>query len=198
MAMLDRRDVARLLLKAAGLLIALHALIALPISATLLVSQLEGFGGFSQRTGASESMPAVAYLSFSHAGYLVVYIAVGLCLFFGSGRIADRLPIAAGKGTHTGAADFSALEAMLYAVMGVYFLTLGVVDILRALSSLAYNVVMNRLPLTALLDAFAISSYGSYLLDIVVGSVLILRKDGMVALRQRVVAWVHTRRGRPG
>src|SRR6202051_2320615 len=126
--MLRPRDVARLLIRVCGRLIVLEALISLPPAAqgfSLFLRALE----HSNSTNASTE--ALIVLAAQYFALPFIYFIVGLGVIWWERRGIDSAAATKGSTDASYAPTLPEIEAILIAVLGVYFLCDGFTDLIR-------------------------------------------------------------------
>ncbi|MGO4127667.1 hypothetical protein AB4Z01_24960 [Inquilinus sp. YAF38] len=170
------RDIARLLVKIAGLVVIVSAVIDLPV---LLARSLPVQEPMTARDVVTMALvpPAIAAL-------------IGIVMFWGAGRIVDRLlvePAAPGQGTGL---DLRAIEEIAIAALGLYFVATAIADAFYywGKAALYYRVVTeNGYPIPPITpDDFA--GFVSTAARLAIGVVLVLLSRGIVAVRRRLLS----------
>jgi hypothetical protein len=187
--MLRRRDVARLLVKFCGLLIVLEALISLPPAAQGFSLYLRALGHSNSTNASTEALIVLAAQYFALP---FIYFIVGLGVIWwarrGIGAAATE-----GSADANDAPMLPEIEAILIAVLGVYFLCDGFTDLIRTAGWVSFNVIANSSPLGEM-NWFHSVSYGVGFLKLGIGVLLILRREGIVTLRRRIPEWARNAR----
>ncbi len=127
-----------------------------------------------------------------------VYFVTGLGIIWWAKRGIDRA-IAARKSAdgNDASLELPAIEAILVAVLGLYFLCDGIIDLVATAGSVSFEVVLGAAPLGEA-NAQHLLGYGLGCLKIGIGIFLILRRTGFVTLRRRIPEWARgARRWRP-
>lgn len=188
--MLDRRAVARLLVKLGGLLIALYGLISLFEAANLFVVQLRLLN--AAREGLSAFILLTAFVFASP----LVYLIGGLGVMWWAQSGTARAPAADDPPDASGGPRLADIEATLIAILGIYFLCEGLSFVLATAGSMMFNVIVNRMPVGDA-NRFLAADYGAGLVRLVIGMLLIMRREGIAALRGRIPEWVRSARRWP-
>jgi hypothetical protein len=169
---MGQRDLARILIRIAGLIFIVRALIGLPSTVLTTVGMLSRLGQ------STPWFPGTAVrLELWAIGIVPVsYLAVGLALFLFAGRIADRI-VDRQRNEITFQGGWRAWEETAVAVLGLYSFVEGIFDAaglaVAALTQRGY--VINLVVSTALKLGFGIA--------------LMLGARGLVALRLRLIAF---------
>jgi hypothetical protein len=191
--MLRGRDVARLLVKFCGLLVVLQALIRLPEAAqgfSFYLRALKRLGGTSTET--------LMVLAVDYFAQLFIYFIVGIGMIWWARRGVDgSIPTTEESADANNSPKLPEIEAILIAVLGIYFLCDGFTDLIRIAASVSINAIVARIP-WAVANWPNLAGYGVGFLKIGIGILLILRREGIVTLRRRIPEWVqNTRRWKP-
>ena len=137
-------------------------------------------------------------LIISRLGYYVVQFLLGLGIIWWSSRTFRRLAADEPLAKAAEATDFQSVEAILYGLLGTYFIIEGTAWLAGILISGFANTLMNR---TSFGDHLLIEITSGLVLGcaakIMFGIVLILRKNDMAALRVSVAGWIRTARRWP-
>jgi hypothetical protein len=182
--MLHWHAVARLLVKIAGVIMVVNALVGLPAAMYGFIIHLS----LLEREGGSLSAGALFLLVAARLGSSIISAVVGVGLFLWRRRVLvgnerdEHAPIEA-EGLH-------ALEAILIAVLGIYFFADGLIEIIRAVASELLNVVVHAVPWQALLRANLFVFYGAGIMKVILGTLLILRQEGTIAVYNRLRRWI--------
>ena len=190
--MLDRRDVARLLVKFCGLLIALSAVTSLTAAVdffALALRTLENYG-----TGAG--VPALATLALLRFGPSFAYLGVGLGIIWWAKRGIDRAAAARDPADSSGAPQLAEIESILIGVLGVYFLCDGIAGLLRTASWIFFNLVAYGAPVAGTIW-FLSGDFAPAAVNLGIGILLILRREEIATLRRRIPEWVRRARRWP-
>ncbi|HXP74672.1 MAG TPA: hypothetical protein VN823_11050 [Stellaceae bacterium] len=180
---MDQRELARLLIKVAGLLIAVYALIDLPYQIASV------FGLFHQNTGRDLweiiKIPTFWGMTISPAA---ISFGLGLSLFFGGGRIVNRYLVAGSSDVDARAGQLQGLEEVAVAVLGIYLLTGGLIDAARLIAQLLYNAATLK---NSFSEILAMSRSLDWMIStavrVAIGVALMLRGHALVALRRGLV-----------
>jgi hypothetical protein len=192
--MLRRRDVARLLVKFCGLLVVLDALISLPAAAETFLLYLHALKDVKSINASAEAVIALAAHYFAQP---FIYLVVGLAVIWWARPGTDGLAATEGSPDANDAPKLPEIEAILIAVLGVYFLCDGVTDLIRTGGWISINVIANGAPLGGM-NWINSASYAVGFLKLGIGILLILRREGIVTLRRRIPEWVRSaRHGNP-
>jgi hypothetical protein len=183
-----------LLVKIFGVIILVSAVIGLPLSTDGFVVRLSIWNS----AHVHYTWRDVAFVGAGHFGPFVVYMAVGLCFLWWSGRIIDRVGFAPERGETEALAESSDLRNMeisLVAVVGLYFLADGLAELCRV--SLGEAI---RYPLVGSPSLFWNVEIGfivEALVKIIVGILLVLGRGGTVAVLRSARVWVRKMRTWP-
>jgi hypothetical protein len=170
------RDIARLLVKIAGLVIIVSAVIDLPV---LLARSLPIQEPMTARDVIAMTLvpPAIAVL-------------IGIVMFWGAGRVVDRLLVAPAAPGQGGGLDLRAIEEIAIAALGLYFVATAIADAFYywGKAGLYYRYVTeNNIPLPVI----AADDFGGFVSTaarLAIGVVLILFSRGIVAVRRRLLS----------
>lgn len=170
------RDIARLLVKIAGLVIIVSAVIDLPV---LLARSLPIEEPMTARDVIAMALvpPAIAVL-------------IGIVMFWGAGRIADRLLVAPAAPGRGGSLDLRAIEEIAIAALGLYFAATAIADAFYywGKAGLYYRYVTeNNIPLPVI----AADDFGGFVstaVRLAIGLILVLLSRGIVAVRRRLLS----------
>jgi hypothetical protein len=170
------RDIARLLVKIAGLIVIVSAVIDLPV---LLARSLPIQEPMIARDVIAMALvpPAIAVL-------------VGIVLFWGAGRIVDRLLVVPATSGPGGGPDLRAVEEIAIAALGLYFVATGIADAFYywGKAGLYYRYVTeNNFPLPVI-AADDFGGFFSTAARLAIGVVLVLLSRGIVAVRRRLLS----------
>ena len=189
--MLHRRDVVRLLVKFCGLLIVLDAVISLPV---------EGYNFslyLSVLVKGSVKAEALIFLAVEYFSLPFIYLIVGFGIIWWARRGIAGAMRAGDSGSPDDAPQLPEIEAILIAVLGVYYLCDGFTDLVRTTGWITFNVIANGAPLLDMAQVHLIG-YGVAVVKLGIGALLILRREGVATLRRRIPQWAGSaRRWRP-
>lgn len=170
------RDIARLAIKIAGLIIIVSAVTDVP---HLLGRLLPLQPPMTARDVVAMAFapPAIAAL-------------IGLLMFWGAGRIADRLLVAPAPPGQSGGLDLRGIEEIVIAALGLYLVATGIADAVYYWGKVGlYHrmVTENTFPMPVILegDFGGILSTAARLL---IGAMLFLLSRGIVAIRRRLLS----------
>jgi hypothetical protein len=170
------REIARLLVKIAGLIVIVSAVIDLPV---LLGRMLPMEAPMTARDVITMTLmpPAIAGL-------------IGLVMFWGAGRIVDRLLVEPAAPGQAGGVDLRAVEEIAIAALGLYFVATGIADAFYywGKAGLYYRYVAeNGFPMPPIApDDFG--GFVSTAARLAIGLVLVLLSRGIVTARRRLLA----------
>lgn len=169
----------------------LDAMVSLPPAANAFSLYLQALGKSILKTETLIPM-VVNYFSLPF-----IYLVVGFGVIAWARPGVERAARAAGAGDADEAPQLPEIEAILIAVLGVYFLCDGFTDLVRTTGWIAFNVIANGVPVGVMAEVHLVA-YGIAFLKLGIGIFLILRREGVVALRRRIPEWVGgARRWRP-
>jgi hypothetical protein len=131
---------------------------------------------------------AVAYFA-----QVLIYFMVGLGIIWWARRGVDGSASTEGSPDANDSPKLPEIEAILIAVLGIYFLCDGFIDVIRIAASVSINAIVNGTPWD-LANRFNLAGYGVGFLKLGIGVLLILRKEGIVTLRRRIPEWVRNAR----
>ncbi|MGK9236386.1 hypothetical protein KXS07_31685 [Inquilinus limosus] len=170
------REIARLLVKIAGLVVIVSAVIDLPV---LLGRMLPMEAPMTARDVITMTFvpPAIAGL-------------IGIIMFWGAGRIVDRLLVTPATPSQGGGVDLRAVEEIAIAALGLYFVATGIADAFYywGKAGLYYRYVTeNNIPMPIIApDDFG--GFASTAAQLAIGVVLVLLSRGIVAVRRRLLS----------
>lgn len=171
------RDIARLAIKIAGLIIIVSAGIELP---SLLGRLLP-----LQAPMTAWDVVAMAFVPPAIAAL------IGLLLYWGSGRIADRLLVEpAAPGQQGGGLDLRGVEEIAIAALGLYFAANGIADAAYYWGKVGlYHryITENTFPMPVILEG-DFGGIVSTAARLVVGIGLVVFSRGIVAVRRRLLS----------
>jgi hypothetical protein len=174
------RDVARLLVKLAGLIVIAWTLIGLPGSLERALVSL----------GKSPVDP-VLLITLALAPAAVSLVG-GLAMFWGSGLVVDRALLAPGRRTGEPAAviDLRALEEIAFSVIGVIVLVDGLAECVYywAKLDLFYRYIAMRAYVDRPIPQTEFAGISAGVTRVLLGLALIFLSRGLVTLRRRVLA----------
>jgi hypothetical protein len=182
--MLTRRDLTRLFVRVFGLLILLHAVVALPTGIYGFILQLSTLVALH----AAYTWQTVVVLGALSFGLLAIEAAMGLCFLCWSGRIVDRASLAPERGGSVETTDLPNIEITLVAALGLYFIADGFAELCRWSLGLTQNYLAAGGRLSILF--WDIPFFVESLVKLVIGILLVLGRGGSVAVRRRAHAWV--------
>lgn len=170
------RDIARLLIKIAGLIIIVSAVTDLP---RLLGRMLPIEAPATVRDVIAMALvpPAIAGL-------------IGIAMVWGAGRIVDRLLVVPATPGPGGSHDLRAVEEIAIAAMGLYFIATGIADAFYywGKAGLYYHYITeNTFPMPAILP----DDFGGFIstgVRLAIGVMLVLLSRGVVAARRRLLS----------
>jgi hypothetical protein len=186
--MLHWRTIARLLVKVAGVLMVSIALIGLPTAIRIFQLNL----AFVQNQDAPIATDTAILLGAMRIGPSIIFAAIGVGLIWWGNRVQIISAQTAEPADSHQATDLHALEAILIAVLGVYFLADGLFGIIGALGSEVTIALAGRLPWNSMLRPDFLVYQGANEMKLVLGVCLILRRDGIVAVYHRLRQWIQT------
>ncbi|WP_395678159.1 hypothetical protein [Inquilinus sp.] len=170
------RDIARLAIKIAGLIIIVVAVTDVP---HLLAGMLPLQPPMTVRDVVAMAFtpPAIAAL-------------IGLLMVWGAGRIADRLLAGPAAPAQDGGLDLRGVEEVAIAAIGLYFVATGIADAVYYWGKIGlYHrfITENALAMPVILEA----DFGGILsaaARVVIGALLFLLSRGVVAMRRRLLS----------
>ncbi len=173
---MQQRDLARLLVKIAGLVIVVSALTDLPIA----------FG----RVFASkyqENLFEVVAQTIAPAG---LSILAGLVMYWGAGSIVDRVLLARGTSPIAPPTDFRAIEEIALAVLGIYVFSSGLAEGVYYWGKwdLFYRYAFENGYSAPPIPQTEFAGIGAAATRLVVGTALFLWSRGIVGLRRCLIA----------
>jgi hypothetical protein len=173
--MLRRRDVVRLLVKFCGLLIVLDALVSLP-------GAVQGFSlylraALEQANRPNVSAEGLIALAAVYFALPLIYFMVGLGIIWWARRGIERAAATANSGDANDVPELPEIEAILIAVLGVYFLCDGLTDVIRTVGRVSFDVIGYGAPL-GMTTWFHSVNYAVGFVKLGIGLVLILRREG--------------------
>jgi hypothetical protein len=188
--MLTRLDIFRLVVKFVGLLILMQALVILLFVAQEFPTELRlrAEQGWLRDTETLIVLVTARFLD------PVIYLLVGLAAIWWGNRAIRRVEPIGHLDSPAEATDLLKLEAVLYGLLGTYLVVDGVARLAGILSSSISNSLMNRSSISdGLMSNIDIGSIAK----IAFGICLILRRDGMAALRILIARWTKAARRWP-
>jgi len=188
---MTRLDLTRLFLRIFGLMILLNAVLGLQLRIYIFFAQRAAWDA----AGAIYSLRSVVFNAVSSVGALVPYAIVGLGFLWFSGRIVDRASLAPGEGEAVQAADLRNMEISLVAALGLYVLADGFAELCRCFSQGVSHAARGAPPsvIWNMEIAFVVQAF----VKLTLGVLLVLRREGVVAVLHRVHAWVRKWRAWP-
>ena len=188
---MTRLDLTRLFVRIFGLMILLNVVLGLQWSIYIFVVQRAGWDA----AGAIYTLRSVVFNAVSSVGALVPYAIVGLGFLWFSGRIVDSASLAPGEGEAVEAADLQNMELSLVAVLGLYVLAEGFAELCRCFSQGVSHAARGEPPSVTWNTeiAFVVEAF----VKLTLGALLVLRREGAVAVLHRVHAWVRKWRAWP-
>jgi hypothetical protein len=192
--MLTRLDIFRLVVKFVGLLILAQALVILLFVLLQFSSELDAFAERGWLRD-SETLLALVVGRFLQP---VVYLLVGLAAIRWGNREFRSVQPSEPLDNPAETADLLSLEAMLYFLLGTYLIIEGITRILGNLSGDIALSLMNGVSIAdQLIYEFRSGAVYASLAKIAFGIVLVLRRDGMAALRISMARWIKVARRWP-
>ncbi len=187
--MLRPRDIARVLIRFFGLLILLQAVISLPAAIEAFsVAQSEFYKPISGNTN-TEALIALTVRIFAEP---CVYFVVGVGVIWSARRVVEGAAAKRSPGDDA-SLELAVIEAILIAVLGVYFLCDGFVDLVATAGLVSFRVMAGGVSWATESGRYLVS-YGVGILKLGIGIVLILRRQGVVTLRSRIPEWTSSAR----
>jgi hypothetical protein len=174
---MDEQALARLLLRMAGLVIVIYALVGLPGNVVTVLGFLSSSHGRELPSfGQALTDPRFWGMSFAPSA---IYLATGLSLFRWSGRLVNFVVLRHTEKHAHDAADYQAIEEIAVSVLGAYLCAEGLVEIARwAAVEFTERIITFWLTEGAILLSGAVY--------IVIGIMLLFWCRGFVALRRFV------------
>lgn len=169
------RDIARLLVKFAGLIVIVNALINFP---SLWVRALEYTG---------KNPVSFFQISTMSVAPTLVSLGAGLLMYWGSDRVTDRFLVDKAHGIDEN--NFRAIEEIALAIFGIYQLTNGIADEVYFLAR--YNVYHKFSGLNPNYSAITQSEFAGICIGwvrIVIGVALFSLSRGVATLRRRILS----------
>jgi hypothetical protein len=179
---MDQRELARLLIKVAGLLVAVYALVILPYQITSVIGLLHQ--NASRDLWETIKLPSFWGMTISPAA---ISLALGLGLFFGSGRIVNHYVVTGPSDADAKAHQLQSLEEVAVAVLGLYLMVNGFIDAVRFVALLLYDATTLRNSFGEILASQNLDWMVSTAARLVIGIALMLRGHALVALRRGLV-----------
>lgn len=181
---MDQRDLARMLVKIAGLVIVVYAVIGLPQNIVTVVAMLS----FSNHTGLPSIGQAIAMPQFWGMSFtpFAIYLAIGLGLIWWSGKISDRVIVPPDAKNAPGSADYRGLEEAAVAVLGAYLCAEGVADAARLAGTAFGEATQQHMHIDAYLWGWQVGTVVGALTRIVLGAALMAGSRAFVAFRRRM------------
>ncbi len=169
---MDQRDLARLLVKIASLVIMAYALIGLPQNMVTVIGLLS----FGRATGTPSLGDALEMPQFWGMSFVpfAIYLAIGLGLFVGGGRIVDGFVPAVRSRPDGEGASPRALEEIAVFILGLYFFGQGLADMAPWLADVV-----------SFLNRAQVSLVATPTMKVIIGIVLMFRCREVVKLRRR-------------
>jgi hypothetical protein len=182
----SRRQLVFLLVKVVGFFILALALAGLPGDWLAFTTHLKILDG----PGAPPQWSSIAFAAASSLLPFAIYLVAGLAMILLSNRIV-------GKDDTDGdrlleAADFWMLEKILVGLIGVFFVADGAADIVRWTAFSASAIVVYDVPWGAIFSSGSVDIEVRGGVKLLVGLMLVVRRNGIAALRRRVDGWVRT------
>lgn len=178
---MHQQEIARMLVKILGLVVVAYALIGLPQDIVLTIGML----GFGRGTGVPSLATAIRMPQFWGMSFapFVIYVVIGLSLFWWSGRIVDHIVIRT-QPNATDSTDYRTFEEIAIAVLGAYFLAEGLADMARWAGAELGDAIRNHRAFGQYIWSaqFGIISGGG--MRIIIGVVLTIGSRGFVAFRR--------------
>lgn len=181
---MHQHDLARMLVKIAGLVIVVFAVIGLPQNIVTVVAVLS----FSNRAGLPSLGQAIAMPQFWGMSFapFAAYLAIGLGLIWWSGTISDRVIVRRDPKDIPGSADYRGLEEAAVAVLGAYLCADGLADAARWVGAAGGQALQQHLPIARYLWGWQVGTAIGALMRIVLGAALMAGNQGFVAFRRRM------------
>jgi hypothetical protein len=185
-ANMTRYDLMRLFVRLLGLMLLVSVVFDVQLSIRILMQALDPAGIAYQVQG----------MFFRVVGNIVAfvpYIGVGICFLWFSGRVVDSASLAPGEAVES--SDLRNMEIVLAAVLGLYLLAEGLAELCRLLIESVGHLLQGHQPsvIWGMQSIFAVQA----LVKLAIGSLLVLRRGGLVAVLHRVQAWVRKWRAWP-
>jgi hypothetical protein len=176
---MDQRDAGRLLAKATGLFVVAYTLIWFPENIILTVGIL-GFRTASPVPSIMEAFATPQFWGMCFAPFLID-LAIGLGLIGWGSRAAH--PVAPQENSATTPAPWRAIEAIGLTILGLYFLGEGLADAAHWTAAELADAAANHGRFGASIWSAQFGIVGGAVMRIGIGTALLLRRSGFVALR---------------
>ena len=178
----------RLFVRLLGLMLLVGVVLQLPLSIRMLVQ-------VSDPASVAHQVKGLFLGVVGYVGAMVPYAIAGICFLWRSGRVVDSASLAPGEGEAVGSSDLRNIEIILVAILGLYLLVEGLAELCRSLIEGLGNLLGGRQPsvIWGMQSVFIVQASAK----LAVGSLLVLRRTGAVAVLHRVHAWVRKWRAWP-
>lgn len=195
---MTRRDFARLVIKALGLLILLSTAMSLPFAVYGFELQMKAWAAARVVHDLPSLVMAVTY----QFGPIAIYAALGLGFLWWSRRIVDRASLAPqDDGLPVASADLKNIEVSLVTVIGLYFLADGFAEFCRFAFSQGFHYALGG---SAMLKSvwtgmtgFEVSTLLQIMVKLTIGAALVLGRGATVAMLHQARHWVQKWRAWP-
>ena len=174
---MDQRELARLLIKIAGVVIAVWGISTLPYQATNVTFWL------NQPIERAILLPQFWALTVVPGA---ICIAIGASLFLSGGSLAKRLVPKSERSPPEAKSDWEQLEQVAVAVLGLYFVADSLSDLTQTAGIVLSNILQRMGGWWYIVSTFVLSVLVDFI-RLAIGIALMLRGHVLVSIRRGIV-----------
>jgi hypothetical protein len=183
---MTRHDLIRLFVRLLGLMLLVFVVLEVPLRIQMLLQVWDP-------ANVAYHIQGLFFRVVGNIVALVPYAIAGICFLWWSGRVVDGASLAPGEAVES--SDLRNIEIVLVAVLGLYLLVEGLAQLCRSLIEGLSDLFQGRQPsvIWGMQSIFIVQASAK----LAIGSLLVLRRGGAVAVLHRVHAWVRKWRAWP-